>query len=251
MASSFFSPKSLGTRILTGLTNLIIVNLVFIITCIHFITIGASVTALYRITIAIVAGDNPSVLRDYFKSFKDNFVKSTLFFILYLILGAFFGFEIYMVRTMMAENMQWVQYPAYFFIFAIFASACYAFPLIAWFEESFKQVLKNSLLIALTNLPFTIMQAVIAAVFILFVDYNYAIPLSFACFMGIAAIAWFYSLFLKRIFARFGADINFNEEEETFVASNTSAKKTDSSSDEKPDDESDDDSDDDSTEESE
>ena len=85
----------------------------------------------------------------------------------------------------------------------------------------------------------------------MFVDYNYAIPLSFACFLGIAAIAWFYSLFLKRIFAKFGADINFNEEEEMFVASDTSAKKTDSSSDKEPDDESDDNSTDDSTEESE
>ena len=240
--ASFFSPKSMGTKILTGLTNLIIVNLVFIITCIPLITIGASITALYRITVSIVAGDNPAVLREYFKSFKDNFVKSTLFFLLYLALGAFFGFEIYMVRTMMAENMQWVQYPAYFFIFAVFASACYAFPLIAWFEESFKQVLENSLLIALTNLPFTIMQAVIAAVFILLVDYNYAIPLSFVCFMGIASIAWFYSLFLKRIFAKFGADINFNEEEEMFVASNASDKKSDSSSDEGSDDESDEES---------
>jgi len=240
--ASFFSPKSMGTKILTGLTNLIIVNLVFIITCIPLITIGASITALYRITVSIVAGDNPAVLREYFKSFKDNFVKSTLFFLLYLALGAFFGFEIYMVRTMMAENMQWVQYPAYFFIFAVFASACYAFPLIAWFEESFKQVLKNSLLIALTNLPFTIMQAVIAAVFILLVDYNYAIPLSFVCFMGIASIAWFYSLFLKRIFAKFGADINFNEEEEMFVASNAADKKSDSSSDEGSDDESDEES---------
>lgn len=240
--ASFFSPKSMGTKILTGLTNLIIVNLVFIITCIPLITIGASITALYRITVSIVAGDNPAVLREYFKSFKDNFVKSTLFFLLYLALGSFFGFEIYMVRTMMAENMQWVQYPAYFFIFAVFASACYAFPLIAWFEESFKQVLKNSLLIALTNLPFTIMQAVIAAVFILLVDYNYAIPLSFVCFMGIASIAWFYSLFLKRIFAKFGADINFNEEEEMFVASNASDKKSDSSSDEGSDDESDEES---------
>ena len=240
--ASFFSPKSMGTKILTGLTNLIIVNLVFIITCIPLITIGASITALYRITVSIVAGDNPAVLREYFKSLKYNFVKSTLFFLLYLALGAFFGFEIYMVRTMMAENMQWVQYPAYFFIFAVFASACYAFPLIAWFEESFKQVLKNSLLIALTNLPFTIMQAVIAAVFILLVDYNYAIPLSFVCFMGIASIAWFYSLFLKRIFAKFGADINFNEEEEMFVASNASDKKSDSSSDEGSDDESDEES---------
>ena len=240
--ASFFDKRSIPMRILTALCNLMLVNFCFLVGCVPILTIGASLTSLYRITIKIAAGENPSVFREFFSCYKQNFLKSTGFFFVYCLLTAFFGFEIYMVRTMLPQQYQWSMYPAFFFLFAIFASASYAFPLIAWFEETFKQVLKNSLLIALTNLPFTIMQAVIAAVFILLVDYNYAIPLSFVCFMGIASIAWFYSLFLKRIFAKFGADINFNEEEEMFVASNAADKKSDSSSDEGSDDESDEES---------
>ena len=164
MASSFFSPKSTGTRLLTAICNLIIVNFLFLITCIPIFTIGASITALYRITIAILAGDNPAVLRDYFKSFRDNFLKATALELLYAALLAFFGFEIYMVNTMMDPKYSWAQYPAYFFVAAIFASACYAFPLLAWFEETFKQILKNSLLIALSNIPVTIMFIVITGI---------------------------------------------------------------------------------------
>ncbi|MBQ6304606.1 MAG: DUF624 domain-containing protein [Clostridiales bacterium] len=207
MASSFFNPKGAATRFLTAICNLIIVNLLFIITSIPVFSLGASLTALYRITIAIVAGDNPAVFREYLKAFKDNFLRSTLLLLLYTALSGFFIFEIYMVRTMMEPQFAWAQYPAYFFLFAIAASSLYSFPLIAWFDTSFKQMLKNSLLLAITNLPITIMYIVITAVMAYLIYEFTIIPLSFMVFMGISILAWFYSLFLKKIFEKNGVTL--------------------------------------------
>ncbi len=207
MASSFFNPKGAATRFLTAICNLIIVNLLFIITSIPVFSLGASLTALYRITIAIVAGDNPAVFREYLKAFKDNFLRSTLLLMLYTALSGFFIFEIYMVRTMMEPQFAWAQYPAYFFLFAIAASSLYSFPLIAWFDTSFKQMLKNSLLLAITNLPITIMYIVITAVMAYLIYEFTIIPLSFMVFMGISILAWFYSLFLKKIFEKNGVTL--------------------------------------------
>ena len=210
---SFFNPKSAGTRFLTGLANLIIVNLLFIITCIPVITIGASVTSLYRITIAILAGDNPSVWRDYLTCFKNNFVKATLFQLLYMALTAFFLFEIFMVNNMMDPQYYWAAYPAYFFIAMIFSSSIYTFPLLAWFEESFKQYLKNSILIAVSNIPVTLMIIVITGG-LAFLVYQFTVTsLSILIFMGFSTIALFYSLFFKRIFEKLGAKISFEETE--------------------------------------
>ena len=138
MPSSFFNPKSAGTRFLTNICNLIIVNLIFMVTCIPVFTIGASVTSLYRITIAILAGDNPAILKDYWKCFKENFLKATGLELLYTALAAFFVFELYMIRVMLDEQYQWTSFIAYFFLVAIVASSFYAFPLLAWFDESFK-----------------------------------------------------------------------------------------------------------------
>ena len=145
--ASFFDKRSIPMKILTALCNLILVNICFIIGCIPVFTIGASLTATYKITIKIAAGENPSVFRDFFSCYKENFIRSTVFWIVYCILAAFFGFEIYMVRTMLPQQYQWSMYPAFFFLFAIFASASYAFPLIAWFDETVKQTIKNSLLL--------------------------------------------------------------------------------------------------------
>ena len=210
---SFFNPKSAGTRFLTGLCNLIIVNFIFLISCIPIITIGASITSLYRITIAILAGDNPSVWKDYLIAFKNNFVKATLLQLLYMGAAAFFLFEIYMVNNWMDSQYYWAQYPAYFFLLVIFASSIYAFPLLAWFEESFKQILKNSILLAISNLPVTIMVTALTAGLAWLVYQFTVTTMSLMIFMGFSSIAMFYSIFYKRIFEKLGAEISFTEKE--------------------------------------
>lgn len=210
---SFFNPKSTATRFLTGLCNLIIVNLLFILTSIPVFTIGASLTALYRITIAILAGDNPAIFRDYFKAFKDNFLKATLLELLYAIVSAFFIFEVVMVNTMMSPDLSWVQYVPYFFLLLILAHTLYSFPLLAWFEESFGQILKNALLLSITNLPVTIMYVIFSAGLAYAFWQFPSLTASLMIFLGISLLAMFYSLFLKRIFEKLGAEISFKDKE--------------------------------------
>lgn len=212
--SSFFDPKSKGTRFLTSICNLLLLNLIFILSCIPVFTLGAAVTSLYRITIAILAGDNPSVIKDYFRCFKENFLKATGLLLLYSALAAFFIFEIYMIQNMLDQSFQWTAFFPVFFIIVIVASSFYAFPLLAWFDESFKQILKNSLLIALTNLPVTIMYLALTAGLAFLVYQFPTITMSQMVFLGFSLFALFFSLFLKRIFEKLGAVISFKEDEE-------------------------------------
>ena len=210
--SSFFDKRSIPMRILTAACNLILVNICFIIGCIPVITIGASLTSLYKITIKIAAGENPSVFRDFFSCYKENFLRSTGFWLVYCLLAAFFSFEVYLVRTMLPAKYAWSMYPAFFFLFAIFSSASYAFPLIGWFDESVKQIIKNSLLLAITNLPTTILFAVVTAGVCFAWYYEQIITFSILIFMGFGIIALLFSFFLKRIFEKHGAVITSDEE---------------------------------------
>ncbi len=210
--TSFFDKRSIPMKILTALCNLMLVNFCFIVGCIPIFTIGASITSLYRVTIKVAAGENPSVFREFFTCYKDNFLRSTGFWVVYCALAAFFGFEVYMVRTMLPQQYQWSMYPAFFFLFAIFSSASYAFPLIAWFDETVKQTIKNSLLLALTNLPTTIFFAVIMAGLAAAWYFEMIITFSILIFMGFGIIAIIFSFFLKRIFEKHGAVITPDEE---------------------------------------
>ena len=82
-----------------------------------------------------------------------------------------------------------------------------------WFDETFKQYLKNSVLIAVSNIPVTIMIIIITGG-IVFLTYQFTVTtLSILIFMGFSTIALFYSVFLKRIFEKFGAVISYDERE--------------------------------------
>ena len=90
----------------------------------------------------------------------------------------------------------------------------YAFPIIAWFDENNKQVIKNSLLLSLANIPSTIFFAIITLALGL-VTYVYPVlVLSLMCFMGFALVAFMESVFLKRIFEKAGAKLTSDDDEE-------------------------------------
>ena len=147
--ASFFSQKHPATIFLTAVCNLIFVNFCFVITCIPIITIGASLTAMNRITIKILLGENPPVFSEYFRSFKNNFKQSTVIWLILAAITGFFVWEIYLINTALPPEYTWTQYPIYFLLLAVFSCMAYAFPIIAWFDENNKQVIKNSLLLSL------------------------------------------------------------------------------------------------------
>ena len=212
--ASFFSQKHPATIFLTAVCNLIFVNFCFVITCIPIITIGASLTAMNRITIKILLGENPPVFSEYFRSFKNNFKQSTVIWLILAAITGFFVWEIYLINTALPPEYTWTQYPIYFLLLAVFSCMAYAFPIIAWFDENNKQVIKNSLLLSLANIPSTIFFAIITLALGL-VTYVYPVlVLSLMCFLGFALVAFMESVFLKRIFEKAGAKLKSDDDEE-------------------------------------
>ncbi len=214
--SSFFSQQHPATRFLTALCNLLFVNFCFVITCIPVFTIGASLSAMSRITIKILLGENPAVFSEYFKSFKNSFKQSTVIWIILAAITVFFGWEIYLINTseLVPADLTWIQYPLYFILLAVFSCMCYAFPIIAWFEEKTMQVIKNSLLLSIANIPSTIFFAFITIVLGL-VTYVYPVlVMSIMCFIGFSGVCFIESIFIKRIFEKAGAKLHDDEDEE-------------------------------------
>jgi uncharacterized membrane protein YesL len=212
--ASFFSQKHPATIFLTAVCNLIFVNFCFVITCIPIITIGASLTAMNRITIKILLGENPPVFSEYFRSFKNNFKQSTVIWLILAAITGFFVWEIYLINTALPPEYTWTQYPIYFLLLAVFSCMAYAFPIIAWFDENNRQVIKYSLLLSLANIPSTIFFAIITLALGL-VTYVYPVlVLSLMCFMGFALVAFMESIFLNRIFEKAGAKLTSDDDEE-------------------------------------
>ena len=73
--------------------DLILLNILCILCCIPIVTAGASITALYYVTLKMARDEESYIIRSFFCSFKQNFKQSTLIWILMLAAGVLIHME--------------------------------------------------------------------------------------------------------------------------------------------------------------
>lgn len=201
--SNFFSKSSIAMRFLSGLGALIIANFLFIITSIPIFTIGASLTALYRITFEIHMGNDPFVIRDYFRYFKENFKQATLVFVPSVVLFTVWGANLFVLYNYLDKSWRWVQFPVIIMMVIAGAVLVYMFPMIALYEQKTTKMLRDSALISIGNFPITFFIVIsYVAKYLLYdlMPFTGIIMLSLYCFMGFAFDSWFFGFFINKAF---------------------------------------------------
>lgn len=63
---------------ITKLSDLLLLNVLFIITCLPILTIGVSLTALYQTTLQLADNTDSYILRNYFSNWKQNLKQGIL-----------------------------------------------------------------------------------------------------------------------------------------------------------------------------
>ncbi len=206
-------------RMLGGLCNLIMVNLIFLATSLPIITIGASLTGLSKVTMKMVQHQDPSVLKDYFGAFKKHFKESTIVWLITLLAGAFFSIDLYVIFTQIDQKYKLLQIPVWIFMFFVVSIFIYAFPLISSYPDKVKSTIKNSILLSLGNIPVTIMAVAIPfflAKFAVSADGERLVAVfSVMVFFGCALLSYMINFFINRIFIRVtGKDPEITEDED-------------------------------------
>ena len=202
MNNSFFSQENPAMKFLTAIADLIIVNLVFLITCIPIFTIGASLSALYRICHEIHLDNHPAIFKEYFAEFKSSFKNATIIWIPTFLAIVFLVSDLYVINNLIDAKYVALQIPV--FILLLFAASIliYAFPMQGTLNQTVKTTVKNSLIFGFAKLPTTIFILVIYAFLYLLIDFNAAFGVyifSFSLFMGCALMCWFCAFFIDRI----------------------------------------------------
>ena len=198
--------KSLFTNpffdFLNTLCNFIVLNLIFLISCLPIITIGTALSSLYCVTLKEARGENGYLVRHYLKNFKHNLKQGICAFLVLflafaaLLFGFFFWYSFDTLPSMIVTALIFVGAIAWFLIFT------YTFPLIARFENSTLQTLKNAFLLALSNLKYTLALLLVDA-FAFFTCLYFPPARLFMVFVGFAFIAYCHSFILKHIFEPF------------------------------------------------
>lgn len=77
--SHLFSPDSRIPAALSRVADLVVLNLLFLLTCIPLFTIGPALSALYTVTFAFGTHREQGVAGTYFRAFRQNFWQACIF----------------------------------------------------------------------------------------------------------------------------------------------------------------------------
>ena len=200
------------------IADLCMLNLLCIICCIPIVTAGASLTALYYVTLKMVRNEEAYIFRSFFRSFKQNFKQATVINIIMLAAAA-----LLYIDTNIAGKMGQPAGKILGMIFAAFTLLyvmilLYVYPLLAKFYNSVKNTFKNAILMAIRHLPYTILMLLICAcpILILFIP-SFQIQMSLIMLVilfGPAVIAYGNSHFFVRIFDKYIPEESVSEETE-------------------------------------
>lgn len=146
---SLFEPDSLFYRILSFLTDLVVLNVVFLLTCLPVFTIGPSLTALYSVCFQMCTGQDGSLLRHYFRAFRANFRQGVALGLMVTLWVAAAGLNLYWAAQQSIPVL--VLFGSVICLGVLVVS--YIFPLLSRFDNTIFATLKNALLLCLGNLP--------------------------------------------------------------------------------------------------
>ena len=182
----------------TLIGDLIILTLLWTICCLPIVTIGASTTALYYVTTRQLSDREGYVSKDFFKSFKQNFVEATVVTILIGIIGVILYINIYLFKPNTTINI--ILYLIQFVIlYQLIIFTIYVFPILSRFDLKLGALIKTTIFMANRHLLTTISCAVLlVATFFITFEYRIAVILCAGVY-GILTSLMFMKLFRKYV----------------------------------------------------
>lgn len=197
-----FAPEGTVMDFLEKATNLVVLNVLWIVSCIPLITVGAATTALYDMIYKIEEGGATHMCKGYFTSFRKNFGRATVIWIGMLFFVVLMVAEVFYYIHGPKNGRLILLLPVCVDTFVVI-TAVYLFPLLAVFQENIKQTCKRAAFFAVAYLPYTICILAISALPIFFL-WLFAGFMKIASYImlviGFAFCAWIKTYFFKKLF---------------------------------------------------
>ncbi|MBT2700512.1 DUF624 domain-containing protein [Bacillus sp. ISL-40] len=139
------------------LSNLFILNLFWIISCLPIVTIAPATSAMYSVVRQWKLNQDTSVVRNYFRYFKENFKQSFLIGIIWMLLAVLLYFN-YFYLNQDQSGLKFLMIIPLIIISVVFLIiSTFLFPVMTHYNATWKGAIKNSFLLAIVNFPSTIL----------------------------------------------------------------------------------------------
>lgn len=144
-------------QFLARVGDMILANFLFLICSVPIFTLGASLTALHKITQDIVGDKDSGIIKPFFQAFQENFKQATIAWLLLLVFFVGMGCNLLLILSYLAGTAAVVCKGLVLFLsILILAVAAYLFPLITRYENTLKTHFINAGILAVVKLPRTV-----------------------------------------------------------------------------------------------
>ena len=177
--------------------DLLMMNLLTLLCCVPVITAGAGLTAMNDLIVHLVRNEDSYIVKPFFRSFRTNFRKSTILWLMYLAAG----FLLYFDYHAAAVYMPVLRYPVAAIGVIVLAIGMYTFALLSRYENTVSGTLKNAVSLVIAFFPRTLGMVVFAVAFWVLSIHFYFIGVPLLLMFGWTLPCYVSALLLKDVFA--------------------------------------------------
>ena len=180
MFRNLFKPDSALMITMSRITDYIFLSLFWMLCCIPVVTIGASTAALYDASFRAFRRNERNAWQRFFRVFRRNWKAGILPTLVFLLAGwGLLKAAVALWNLAVAGTISWMLFAALAFVAVVLLGVLSVlFPVPSRFENSLGGLLKNTLFLALANLPRTAILGAVNAV-ALFLCARIVVPLFF------------------------------------------------------------------------
>ena len=202
----FFSMDNKFFTFMNKVADLCILNIICLVCCIPIVTAGASITAMYYVTLKMVRGEDPYIWQNFWKSFRQNFKQGTLIWVFSILVFIFLGMDFYIINSQNTTLFAVIRILLWCVCLVALSVFLYVFPIISHFVCSTTQALKNAVFMTFGHLPYTLVMLVITGLILYLCACSvktFALVVVISGICGFSVVAFIYSILFDRIFKKY------------------------------------------------
>ena len=201
---NLFNYENPFIQFLVRVGDLMILNVLFILCSLPVVTLGASLTALHRVTQNMLFEQEEPLLKAFFRAFRQNFKQSTLAWLVELVVIVSLVCDVLLVMAYFNGGLAKAMYILVAVLAILVAGVfSYLMPLIARYENGMRQQVNNAVVLAIIKLPKTVLLTLLnlLPVILLLISVPVFVQtLIFWVIIGFAFVSFLTSSILKPVF---------------------------------------------------
>lgn len=196
--AGFFSPDSKLYQAMSRFTDLVKLNLLWLLFSLPVVTLGISTIAAYTVTLKMSEEREGRIAHDFVRAFKENWKQGIVmsFITIISVWAIYLDFQL---ADAVEENGFIFLIVGIITAYILIFSLCYAYPLLARYENTIFLTLKNSFHIGMKYFIRTIVMLIIVAIELAVIFWNET-SIFIGIIVGPAFIMFTVSVFAMKIF---------------------------------------------------